>query len=212
MFTLSSLDPLISDRSLLKHPFYQKWNKGELTLENLRVYAKEYYWLVQRIPGIVEKARNLIADPLIKMRIEQNVQEELSHIDLWIRFAKALKISEAELHDYEPSVQVKLAVRSLEELVSQGEEEAVAAIYALERELPKIAETKMDGLEKFYGLTSDDARAYFQEHLNEEKHFSVWMSVDVSEERARPAVEASMKAQNQILDAVCDRCGLFHNC
>ena len=146
------------------------------------------------------------------MRIEQNIAEEQSHIDLWVRFARALKISEAELHDYQPSVQVKLAVRSLEELVSKGEEEAVAAIYALERELPKIAETKMDGLEKFYGLTSDDARVYFQEHLNEEKHFSVWMSLDVREELARPAVETSMKAQNQILDAVCERCGICMDC
>ena len=53
--TLSTLDPFIASMSLLKHPFYQKWSKGELTKGDLAFYAKEYFHLVERIPGIVAR-------------------------------------------------------------------------------------------------------------------------------------------------------------
>jgi pyrroloquinoline-quinone synthase len=212
MFSLATLDPMIASKSLLIHPFYQKWNRGELTLEQLKVYAREYFYLVQKIPGIVTAVRAHVSDPVLQMRIDQNIREETEHIELWVRFAKALGISEQELRDYVPSEQVKLAVRALEETVAQGPDEAVAAMYALERELPMIAQTKKEGLERFYNLTSNDAHIYFDEHLNEEKHFAVWMTVPLTETRARPAVEASMKAQIQVLDAVCLHCGIECDC
>ena len=37
------IDEVISSKSLLKHPFYQSWSKGELPKESLKQYAKEYF-------------------------------------------------------------------------------------------------------------------------------------------------------------------------
>lgn len=212
MFSLSSLDPLIAEKSLLKHPFYQKWSKGELRLEDLKVYAKEYFWLVQRIPGIVSKIHDRTEDLALRMRIELNVHEELTHIDLWKFFASSLGISEQELTSYEPSQKMHEAVSRFEEIAEMGLDEGVAAVYALERELPKIAKTKKEGLLRFYGLSSRDAHAYFDEHLGEEKHLDVWRAMQVSEERAVRAAKMSLEAQNQVLDAVCERCGICVAC
>ena len=33
------IDSLIDERSLLKHPFYTKWQAGKLTLDALKGYA-----------------------------------------------------------------------------------------------------------------------------------------------------------------------------
>jgi pyrroloquinoline-quinone synthase len=46
---LESLDALIEEYHLLKHPFYQAWTKGTLSREALQLYAEQYYQHVQRI-------------------------------------------------------------------------------------------------------------------------------------------------------------------
>ncbi|MGI0079282.1 MAG: pyrroloquinoline quinone biosynthesis protein PqqC, partial [Nitrososphaerales archaeon] len=32
----------VEERSLLKHPFYEMWSRGQLSLDDLSGYSKEY--------------------------------------------------------------------------------------------------------------------------------------------------------------------------
>ena len=45
-----SLDEIIDERSLLKHPFYQAWTAGTLPLESLQEYAKQYFHFEAAFP------------------------------------------------------------------------------------------------------------------------------------------------------------------
>lgn len=209
---LSALDPLIASKSLLKHPFYVAWSKGELTLDHLRTYAKEYFHLVERVPGIVARVSVRVADQNLKNRIRENMVEEAEHVELWKRFAKSLGISEQELLDHQPSAKVQAAVSSLETLAEQGMEQGIVGMYAMEAELPAIAATKKDGLCTFYGLDSQDAHVYFDEHLKEEEHLQVWRAFEVDHTIAQSAATTSLTAQNQVLDAVCEECGISMVC
>jgi len=56
------IDLEIQNRSLLKHPFYQMWSNGELTLDHLQGYSKEYSQLVNAIPKMVENVSMLTTD------------------------------------------------------------------------------------------------------------------------------------------------------
>ena len=47
---IASLDVLTIEMSLLKHPFYQEWTAGALSLERLRNYAAQYYRHVAAFP------------------------------------------------------------------------------------------------------------------------------------------------------------------
>jgi pyrroloquinoline-quinone synthase len=212
MTTVLFLDPIVASRSLLKHPFYVKWVRGELSLDDLRSYAKEYFTLVERIPGIVARVRERVSDPRTRSHIDENIREETEHVELWKRFAASLGISESDLHTHEPSPKLLDAVDELEEIADEGADEGVAAIYALELELPMIAKTKKDGLCKFYALESADAHAYFDAHLGEEKHLAVWREIPVDGKRGAAAARRSMAAQNAVLDAVCDARGISMNC
>jgi pyrroloquinoline-quinone synthase len=211
MTTFADIDALIAKKSLLLHPFYVRWSKGELTLQDLKVYAKEYFHLVERIPGVVAHVRDRAKDAQLRAQMEENFREEQEHIELWKRFAKSLGISEAELKGYVPSAKVTDAVKKLEKLAEQGLEEGAATMYALEAELPKIAQTKKEGLAEFYGLTSEDAQIYFDEHLKEEKHIQVWRSIPLND-NAKEAADESLNAQNLVLDAVCDACNIPLHC
>ncbi|NOS68287.1 MAG: pyrroloquinoline quinone biosynthesis protein PqqC [Candidatus Peribacteraceae bacterium] len=210
--SLSTLDPQIASRSLLKHPFYVAWSKGELTLGDLRVYAKEYFHLVERIPGIVARVSIRVQDQALRDRIRENMREEAEHVELWKRFAKSLGISEDELLEHQASAKVQSAVATLEKLAEEGMEEGIVGMYAMEAELPAIAATKKDGLCKFYGLDSEDAQVYFDEHLKEEQHLQVWRAFSVDQQRAEAAAATSLTAQNQVLDAVCETCGISMSC
>jgi pyrroloquinoline quinone (PQQ) biosynthesis protein C len=217
MISLTQFDDLIRSKSLLTHYFYaQKWNMGELTLDELKIYAKEYYHLAKSVPGIVSRVRDRAVEskPELVKEIEKNIVEETEHIALWKRFGKSLGVSEMEMDSYEPSATVKNAVTSLETLAESSLDAGVAAVYAMELELPAIAQSKKDGLCKWYDLpeANADAHIYFDEHLNEEEHFSVWRSVQIDPVKAKQAIESSLAAQHAVLDGVCDRCGFDMKC
>jgi pyrroloquinoline-quinone synthase len=208
MIQLSSYDALIHSRSLLKHPFYVAWSKGELTLEDLRHYAKEYFYLVEHIPAIVARVRDQVTDPELRARVQQNVEEETEHVGLWKRFARSLGINESDLIAHQPSSKTVEAVANLERIAESTMDEGIAAVYALECELAQIAETKKQGLTEFYNLTSDDAHVYFDEHVLEERHLQVWRMFPVDERMADSAVATSLTSQHAVLDAVCEARGI----
>lgn len=209
--TFAEIESIVSEKSLLKHAFYQAWSRGELTLDQLRIYAKEYFHLVKHIPGIVARVQNNIVDDTARASLDHNRVEEEEHVDLWKRFAKSLGISESELVAYQPSDVCVKAVQDLEAIAEQSAEEGVACMYALECELPAIARTKMDGLRDLYNLSSTDAQIYFEEHLKEEHHLQEWRKFPLGA-KSRIAAERSIAAQNRALDAVCQKCDIALVC
>ncbi len=191
--------------------FYVKWNEGELTLEDLQVYVKEYYHLARHIPNMCSSIRDNAKTKRPDMidAITQNMEEEAEHADLWLTFGTSLGLTKNEITAYEPSETMKTAVSDLCTLCDKSFEEGVAAMYALECELPEVAETKKAGLKKFYNLESHDAHVYFDEHLNEAKHLQVWIKTDVND-KTEQAIHDSMSAQNRVLDAVCEVAGISY--
>lgn len=214
--SLSQFDDFINNNSLLTHYFYeQKWNNGELSQEDLALYAKEYFHLANRVPVMVSSIRDRAlerGDTELVAEIEKNIEEEAEHAVLWKRFAKSLGVTEEEIEAYQPTQTTLNAVEELEELMEGSLEDGVTAMYAMELSLPAIAETKKDGLSKLYGLHSEDAHKYFDEHLGEEEHLKVWRQVEVNPERAQTITAASLQAQHKVLDGVCEVCGFCISC
>ncbi len=206
MYLVKRIDQEIEKRSLLKHPFYQMWSEGKLNLEALQGYAKEYFHLVKAVPSIVEK----IAVHNNDENIMTNLQEEREHIEPWIKFAGALGVNRKELEQYEVAQKTSDSVNMLLDLASTFDK-GVAAMYAYEAEIPKISRTKLDGLAKYYNITSNDATEYQRIHSTVDvKHAAVWRSMleHLPNNRYDDAFNASVSslvAQNMLLDAVCEK-------
>lgn len=195
---------MIEERSLLKHPFYQMWSDGKLTLESLAGYSKEYFQLVKAVPSfmspIIEKAPESVKRELI-----DNQQEETDHIGPWIKFAGELGISENVLTKYEGLAKTKKAVSDLSDLMNTYDGGS-CAMYAFEKEIPKISQTKLDGLAKFYGKTSEDATEYFQLHTEADiRHAAAWRTIletsTTNTEELIEIADKSISAQNLLLDS-----------
>ena len=205
---VQTIDSEIEKRSLLKHAFYQMWSEGKLTVDHLQGYSKEYFQLVKAVPGFVESIASAAADPASKVDIANNAREEAEHIEPWVRFATALGVSRDDLAGHEGAEKINEAIALLQKLMGSSFEEAVAAMYAYEAELPKISRSKIDGLKRFYGMDSEEATKYFEIHEEADvRHAQVWREIlqKIPEERRQTAFNAaveSLKAQNMLLDSV----------
>jgi pyrroloquinoline-quinone synthase len=140
--------------------------------------------------------------------IANNAKEEAEHVEPWVKFASALGVSRNDLLNYAGADKTNAAVARMMELANSSFEEAVAAMYAYEMELPKISRSKIDGLKKFYGMDDGDATKYFEIHEEADvRHAQVWREIlqkipaDRKEAAFAAAVE-SLKAQNMLLDSV----------
>jgi pyrroloquinoline-quinone synthase len=198
----------IEKHSLLKHSFYKMWSEGKLTIEHLQGYSKEYFQLVKIVPKFVESIAEARGN---SGTLTNNAHEEAEHIELWVKFATALGVSRSDLISYGGSEKTNEAVAKLRGLADLEFEEAVAAMYAYEMELPKISRSKIDGLKKLYGMDSDDATKYFEIHEEADvRHAQVWREIlqRIPLERHEAAINAAIKslqAQNMLLDSVYEK-------
>ncbi|HZB98579.1 MAG TPA: iron-containing redox enzyme family protein [Nitrososphaeraceae archaeon] len=205
---IERIDYEIEKHSLLKHVFYQMWSEGKLTINHLQGYSKEYFQLVKVVPKFVENIFNVIADPSLKRAVGQNLKEESEHIEPWIMFSTAMGVQRNDLASYKGENETNMAVSTLSQLTERSLEEAVAAMYAYEKELPKISKSKIDGLKKFYGVQSNEATKYLEIHEEVDlRHSEVWKNIlkTIPEEKQECALRAaisSLKAQNKLLDSV----------
>jgi len=204
MNIIKKIDEMIETRSLLKHPFYQMWSDGKLSQDTLAGYSKEYFQLVKAVPSfmtpVIEKAPDSVISELIA-----NQQEESDHVQLWIDFAVELGVSEDELTSYTGLTKTCKAVSDLNELMNTYEGGA-CAMYAFEKEIPKISQTKLDGLAEFYGITSDEATEYFKLHTEADiRHTASWRNIleksSTDSNNLLEIADKSISAQNLLLDS-----------
>ncbi|HET6457920.1 MAG TPA: iron-containing redox enzyme family protein [Nitrosopumilaceae archaeon] len=201
---VTKIDQLIEKQSLLKHQFYVMWNEGTLTLESLSGYSKEYFQLVKAVPEFVNMVKAHASHNKDTLATNQN--EESEHIVPWMKFAGSLGVSHRELEEYVGLEKTRQAVSNLSKLMITFEGGA-AAMYALEQEVPKISLSKIDGLRKFYNISTDDAIEYFRLHAEADiRHAALWRkilektSIDNEEELFNIASK-SLAAQNMLLDS-----------
>jgi pyrroloquinoline-quinone synthase len=209
---LESLDALIGEYHLLKHPFYQAWTEGKLSKESLQLYAEQYYQHVRAFPENLKNLAERSSGPLAEM-VEENLAEELSpsapHPKLWRDFAGSLGVGDSALDSARPLPGIAALLDAFDEVSSQGTlAQAVAAFYAYEAQVPEIATQKISGLRRFYDINDPRALSYFAVHEEADvRHRAVWREWLASQKDADTfgvlcAAERTLKALWGALDAV----------
>ncbi|MGB6674153.1 MAG: iron-containing redox enzyme family protein [Candidatus Nitrosopolaris sp.] len=202
------IDIEIEKQSLLKHPFYQMWSEGKLTADHLQGYIKEYFQLVITVPEFVRNIQGLTNDSSLETELAHHFEEESDHIEAWMRFAISMGVSRDKLLNHAPTRKTTEAVLALNSLTKLSFEEAAAAMYGYEKELPKISTSKINGLKKYYGIVNSDATNYFEIHEEADiRHARLWMNIlkNVSTDDTESVFEAGVKslsAQNKLLDSI----------
>jgi pyrroloquinoline-quinone synthase len=201
---------------LLCHPFYKAWTAGELTRQDLREYARDYYHHVAAFPEYLGALAARLPEGALRDAVLENRDDELgmdsaggrSHHAIWLEFARAMGADPAEVGASRPLPEVRELIRSFENVARTGSPaEALGAFYAYESQVPRVAAEKASGLRDRYDA-DDAACEYFTLHATADVYHSrVWreqLDSLISEEpdQAALALDAAEKAAHALWRAL----------
>ena len=212
---LKRLDETIASHALLSHPFYQSWNAGTLSADTLREYIKQYYAHVRVFPRYVSAAHAACDDIRVRQLLLENLidedQGDSNHPELWMRFADGMGVARDDVRNAELLDKTRASVDTMVGLTrSEDFRDGLAALYAYESQVPMVAQTKREGLAKFYNLSDERSVSFFSvheaadiEHSRVERELLVeHCSTTEQQDRAIAAADKAARALWQFLDGV----------
>jgi pyrroloquinoline-quinone synthase len=181
----------VADRwNVLRHPFYRRWECGELTRDELAYYAGEYRHAVVALAGLARTASD-----------EGHAAEEAAHVELWDDFARSL---DADL-ERAPRAETTSCVAAW----SGSGVEGAAALFAVESAQPEISKTKLEGLTRWYGFDPQTKGTRYFELHSDRDHEHADLSRRVLEraettdaDRIVAAAERALRGNWALLDGV----------
>jgi pyrroloquinoline-quinone synthase len=169
MDLLERIDTMIDERHLLGHSFYRKWVAGTLPVDSLKEYARQYYAFESTFPRFLSSlhARSDQAD--VRRALLDNLWDEehgdANHAELWLRFAEGLGVDRADVLRADRSDRTMALVDTYWQLCREAPVAAgVAAVYAYERQVPQVAQAKIDGLRIRYEIEDGRTLEFFDLH------------------------------------------------
>ena len=162
------LNKKLDQYHLLNHPFYKSWNEGKLTREIIKDYAEQYYQHVKAFPRYISATHSICEDIEKRKILLENLQDEenpnADHPKLWKNFALAMGADANKIEDAKREWFTNDMIENFFHQARKSYAEGLASLYTYERQIPEIAETKIRGLKKFYGVTSKEGLEFFEAH------------------------------------------------
>jgi pyrroloquinoline-quinone synthase len=165
------LDAALVNRKLLDHPFYQRWEAGELQEGELTNYAEQYRYFETMLPTFLLSLSEQLPEGLARESVLDNYRDEASspnHLELFEAFADFYGASNAPI-----SPAMKTLVASYDEALQRSPEAALAGLLAYEYQGAAIADSKADGLIKHFNASSD-AVTFWTVHGSVEENHAEW--------------------------------------
>ena len=156
------VDSSLDGRRLLTHPFYQRWEAGELTTAELAEYAVHYRAFEAVLPEVLgavvarlESDGEFEAAGLVARNLADELGRPEPHLALFDGFAAALPQAPVAT---EPGRAARRLADTYLALSAQSPAAAIAGLAAYESQAAGIAATKGDGLRRWYGMDAAGTR------------------------------------------------------
>jgi pyrroloquinoline-quinone synthase len=180
----------LEGRLLLTHPFYRRWEAGQLRPQELAEYAVHYRAFEAVLPTVLTAVVDRLqaeGDAGVAELVARNLADELgsprSHLELFDEFAGALP-DDAVARSAGPAA-VALA-DTYRALADESPAAAVAGLAAYETQAAAIAATKGDGLRRWYGMDAAGT-AFWDVHATMDADHGDWAVEALARMDADPA-------------------------
>ena len=213
---VDQLDARIAKYDLLCHPFYKAWSGGTLTREDLQRYGREYFHHVAAFPVYLEEFGARVEDDQLRRAVEVNREDELGmdgsrpHPQLWLDFVEGMGGDRNASH-HAPVAEITQLMESFHSVAREGSpEQALAAFYAYESQVPRVAAEKARGLREMYSANENTCEYFTLHAVADVYHSRIWKHQlakivrdnPEAAERALNAAEGTAKALWKALDGI----------
>jgi pyrroloquinoline-quinone synthase len=194
------LQARLDGRRLLDHPFYRRWSRGEVSVEELRAYAAQYRHFEAALPLHLQSVAEAAAQPGLRAQALRNLDDEASHLDMFDAFAAAL----GEPRDDAPSPAMAGLLDVYAAARARSAAEGFAALLAYEAQSPGVAASKAQGL-RDHGVLDSDGLRFWDLHATLDRDHAAWALDALADSGADPerlgdAIEAAAAAWWSFLD------------
>lgn len=211
MTIINQLNEIIAERSLLNHPFYQAWSRGELNQAILQRYAVQYYAQVESFPRFISRVHTNCPEIAARKVLVDNLADEemrgTDHPSLWVQFAEGLGASREEMQKTALLPETEKMVETFYALAERDWRDGLCALYAYEQQVPAVSISKTDGLKKFYGIDDERTLEFFTAHqvydVEHAQQVATLIEQYVDAESAKRATREAADALLGFLDGIC---------
>lgn len=181
-----ALADALTDRQLLTHPFYQRWEAGTLAEGELAAYAEQYRFIERALPVSLSAIAGGLPEGHGRTLVESNLADELGapapHAVLFESFAAAA--GAAPTAETSPATAALLgAVRRASTVDPVA---ALAMVAAYEVQAADIAASKAEGLRRHYGM-DEQGTQFWDVHTTQEVAHADWSVEALASLDADPA-------------------------
>lgn len=195
------LHAVLEEKSMLKHGFYQAWIRGTLDVERMREFARQFYHFEAAFPQLLSAIHTRTDSPEIRQMLLDNLWDEehgeKNHSRLWLDFAAALGVPEADVRNatIRPET-AALVAHYRDKCRAAPVGEALATMFAYEGQVPAIAWQKIKGLSEHYGFSPQQF-----------EFWSVHLVADIAHSNNEmAALEMAAVDENAVLAATSEAC------
>ena len=213
----TELHERVAKYDLLCHPYYKSWSAGSLTREDLCEYAANYYHHVAAFPTYLSAFYARLEDGAFRRAVLANLADEEAieggrpHSEMWLDFAEGMGANRDAARASQAVPEIQALISHFRHVAQNGSpEEALAAFYAYESQVPRVAQEKARGLQEMYGADRKTT-GYFTLHTTADVHHSnVWREQLSERLKANPemaelalaSAEAAARALWTALDGI----------
>jgi pyrroloquinoline-quinone synthase len=170
------IDTAIEGRWLLRHPFYQRWEAGELAPDELGRYAEQYRTIEGALPSILSSIVDGLPPGSARHFVAENLNDEISrpapHVELFEDFAEAV----GARRDVAPTDATSEVVHCQLGAADRSPAAGLAALAAYEIQAADIAVSKAEGLRRHYGMAPAGVR-FWDVHAETERLHAGWTTM-----------------------------------
>jgi pyrroloquinoline-quinone synthase len=177
----------LADRRLLDHPFYRRWEAGEVSMPELAAYAAQYRHFERYLPDFLSRLVAALPEGPARDLVSANLGDEqgdpVAHTELFEEFATAVGAG-----DDAASPAVTRLLDVYDDLLADGATSGLAGFMAYESQAAEIAYSKAAGLRRHYQV-SDAGLRFWDHHATVDVRHQAW---------ARDAVAMSVDADDTV--------------
>jgi pyrroloquinoline-quinone synthase len=172
MTSRTAIEHILEGRTLLSHPFYRRWEAGELAEGELAAYGAQYAHFERQLPETLAATVERCPEGTARTSIAANLDDELHrprpHVDLLGTFLDAVGATPTP-----PTPATSSLVALYADAPRRGAGFAVGVLAAYEVQAGAIARSKAEGLRTHYGLDREGT-AFWDVHATLEDEHAAW--------------------------------------